>query len=92
MFRNSNHQHDLIQEEIKCKVEEKKHALQLTVCDVLYSPIIVPDFTDDGDENIYNHDFDINQIDFKISSLVCELECVIKMFTSQFIWKKSDKK
>ena len=74
------------------------NALQLAVCDVLYSPIIVPelekeytDFSNDDDENIYNDDFDINQVDVKIPSLVCELECVIEKsaFTSQLIYKKS---
>ena len=65
------------------------HALLVTVCDVLYSLITVPDmeeentdFSDNGDENIYNHDFDINLVDVKIPSLVCELECVIKKVCS----------
>ena len=43
-------------------------------------------FSDDGDENIYNDDFDINQVGDKISSPVCELECVKKSaFTSQLV-------
>ena len=45
------------------------------------------DFNDDSDENICNIDFDINQVDVKIPSLVCELECVIKKsaFTKKLI-------
>ena len=56
------------------------HALQLAVCDVLYSPITVPDmkeentdFSDQGGENIYNDDFDINQVDGTIPTLVWSL-------------------
>ena len=46
------------------------HALQLAVCNVLYSPIIVSDmaeekidYNDNDDENIYNDSFDVNQVD-----------------------------
>ena len=57
------------------------HALQLAVCDVFYSPVTVPDMEKEN-TNIYNDDFDINQVDVNIPSLVCELECLFKKVRS----------
>ena len=48
------------------------------------------DFSDNGDENIYNDNFDINQVDVKKPSLNCELKSVIKKVRSLVnLFKKS---